>query len=115
MGHRITLSPSWAVVTFIYLFGDVLRICHGTVAKSKVSREFNQYVWLWILVLILIPILMVFLTLALSQPASRWVNMINAIFFFLFNLVGMPTYTSLYDKLLIAIGTFSTEWRSGMP
>ena len=51
----------------------------------------------------LTPILMVFLTTVLPQPASRWANIIVAAFFFLFNLVGLPTYPSLYDKFLLAV------------
>jgi hypothetical protein len=51
----------------------------------------------------LTPILMVFLTLVLHQSVSRWTNIIVAAFFFLFNLVGLPTYPSLYDKFLLAV------------
>ena len=51
----------------------------------------------------LTPILMVFLTLVLPQPVSRWTNIIVAVFFFLFNLVGLPTYPSL---------TTNSCWRS---
>jgi hypothetical protein len=51
----------------------------------------------------LMPILMVFLTLVLPQPVSRWANIIVAVFFFLFNLVSLPTYPSLYDKFLLAV------------
>ena len=60
-------------------------------------------VWLEILVLMLTPILMVLLTLVLPQSVSRWANIIVAAFFFLFNLVGLPTYPSLYDKFLLAV------------
>jgi hypothetical protein len=31
------------------------------------------------------------------------VNIIVAVFFFLFNLVGLPTYPSFYDKFLLAV------------
>ena len=100
---RIILSATWVVVTLIYLYGDVLRICSGDLAKSMADKNFNQSVWLGIAVLMLTPILMVFLTLVLPQPASRWANIIVAAFFFLFNLVGLPTYPSLYDKFLLAV------------
>ena len=63
----------------------------------------NQFVWLGIAILMLIPILMVFLALVLPQGVSRWANIIVAAFFFLFNLVGLPTYASLYDKFLLAV------------
>ena len=100
---RIMLSATWVVVTLIFLYGDVLRISSGDAAKSMTSKNFNQFVWLGIAVLMLTPILMVFLNLVLPQPASRWANIIVAAFFFLFNLVGLPTYPSLYDKFLLAV------------
>jgi hypothetical protein len=35
---------------------------------------------------------------------NRWVNIIAAIFFFVFNLIGLPKYPSAYDKFLIIVG-----------
>lgn len=97
---RITLSATWVVVTLIYLYGDVLRISSGDMARSLADMEFNQFVWLGIAILMLTPIVMVFLALALPQRASRWANIIIAGFFLLFNLVGLPTY-ALYDQFLL--------------
>ncbi len=51
-----------------------------------------------------IPIFMVVLSLTLNDPVNRWANIIVAIGFFLFNLVGLPTYPSAYDKFLIIVG-----------
>jgi hypothetical protein len=51
-----------------------------------------------------IPIVMVLLSLALGHTPNRWVNIGVAAFFFLFNLVGLPTYPGAYDKLLIVVG-----------
>ena len=97
---RIILSATWVVVTLIYLYGDVLRIYHGgDMAKALADMKLNQFVWLGIAVLMLIPILMVFLTLVLPQPVSRWANIIVAVFFFLFNLVGLPTYPSVIRQI----------------
>ena len=104
MDIKILLSATWVVATLIYLYGDVLRICSGDLAKKPMAdMNLNQFVWLGIAVLMLTPILMVFLTLVMPQPVSRWVNIIVAVFFFLFNLVGLPTYLSLWDKFLIAV------------
>jgi len=103
MNTKTILSATWVVVTLLYLYGDVLRICSGDFAKSMTNMKFNQGVWFGIAVLMLIPILMIFLNLVLPQPVSRWVNIIVAAFFFLFNLVGIPTYPSLYDKFLLAV------------
>ena len=60
MDTKIMLSATWVVVTLIYLYGDVLRICSGDYAKSMANMNFNQFVWLGIAILMLIPILMVF-------------------------------------------------------
>ena len=103
MDTNILLSASWVVVTLIYLYDDVLRICSGDFAKSMTNLNFNQGVWLGIAILMLMPILMVFLTLVLPQPVSRWANIIVAAFFFLFNLIGLPTYPSMYDKFMLAV------------
>jgi hypothetical protein len=104
MDTRIILSATWVVVTLTYLYGDVFRICSGDLAKKPISdMNLNQYVWLGLAVLMLFPILMVFLNLVMPQLVSRWVNIIAAVFFFLFNLAGLPTYLSLWDKFLIVV------------
>ena len=66
--------------------------------------ELSQGLMLGMAVLMLIPIIMVFLSLTLKYPAIRWVCIVVAILLFLFNLVGLPTYPSLYDQFLIVVG-----------
>jgi hypothetical protein len=34
---------------------------------------------------------------------QRWVNIVVAAFWFIFNLVGLPGYPGLYDKFLLAV------------
>jgi hypothetical protein len=103
MDTQIILSATWVVVMLIYLLGDVLRIYSGDMAKMMAATPFPQYTWLVAAILMLLPILMVFFTLVLPQPANRWANLIVAGFFILFNLVGLPTYPSLYDKFLLVV------------
>jgi hypothetical protein len=59
--------------------------------------------WLGIAILMVTPIVMVVLSVTLPYPANRWANIIVAVFFFLFNIVGLLTYRSAYDKFLIAV------------
>ena len=106
---RIVLSATWVVVTLIFLYGDVLRINYGgDRAKALADMNLNQFVWLGIAVLMLTPILMVFLTLVLPQPVSRWANIIVAAFFFLFNLVRYITVRTaaagITDMIFITAG-----------
>ena len=88
-----------------YLLGDVLRIFSGDfVAGEVIGMEMSQGLMLGMAILMLIPIVMVFLSLTLKYPVIRWVSIVVAVFLFLFNLVGLPTYPSLYDQFLIVVG-----------
>ncbi|MDX1401344.1 MAG: hypothetical protein R3245_05440 [Kiloniellales bacterium] len=97
---RIILSGLWVAVMLTYLLGDVLRIFSGDFAKMEWDP--NQAMMLGIAVLMLIPIVMVVLSLILKYPAIRWVTIVVAILFFIFNLVSLPTYPGAYDKFLLA-------------
>ena len=101
---RIILAGVWVALVLVYLYGDVLRIFSGDVARMGGTQHFSQGMWLGIAVLMLIPILMVPLSLVLPHDVNRWANIIAAAFFFLFNLVGLPSYPSAYDKFLIIVG-----------
>jgi hypothetical protein len=102
---RIVLAGIWVCLMLTYLLGDVLRIFSGDFVAGEIGgKRMTHGMWLGIAALMLIPILMVFLTLTLSYPANRWVNIVAAAFFFIFNLVGLPTYPSAYDKFLIVVG-----------
>jgi hypothetical protein len=102
---RIILSGLWIALMLTYLLGDVLRIFSGDFKAGEIGGvQISQKMWLGIAVLMVIPILMVFLSLILPQPVNRWASIVVAVFFFLFNLIGLPTYPSAYDKFLIVVG-----------
>jgi hypothetical protein len=102
---RITLSGLWVALMLTYLLGDVLRIFAGDFEPGKIGgMQGNQAIWFGAAILMLIPIVMVVLTLTLTYPAIRWVIIVAAIILFAFNLVGLPTYPSAYDKFLIIVG-----------
>ena len=101
---QIKISGLWIVVMLTYLLGDILRIFSGDFMPGEISGEpVTQGAWLGIAILMVIPIVMIVLSLMLNQPINRWINIIVAGFFFLFNLVGLPTYPSAYDKFLIIV------------
>jgi putative exporter of polyketide antibiotics len=87
------------------LLGDVLRIFAGDIKAGEIEGvQPSQAVWLGIAIFMLIPIFMVVLSLTLKYPGIRWVTIAAAVILFLFNLVGLPTYPSAYDKFLIVVG-----------
>ena len=103
---RITLSTLWVALMLTYLLGDVLRIFSGDFQTGEMAKQltkFTQPMWLGTSILMVIPIVMIVLSLILPQPVNRWANIIVAGFFFLFNIVGLPTYPSAYDKFLIIV------------
>ena len=102
---RIILSSTWVALMLTYLLGDVLRIFSGDFVAGEIGgMQGNQWTWMAAVLMMLIPIVMVVLSLTLKYPLIRWVTIIAAVTLFLFNLVGLPTYPSLYDKFLIAVG-----------
>lgn len=102
---QIKLSAIWVALMLTYLLGDVLRIFSGDFTPGEIGGiKITQGMWLGIAMLMVLPIVMVFLSLTLNYPVNRWANIIVAIFFFLFNLIGLPTYPSAYDKFLIIVG-----------
>ena len=102
---KIILSASWAALMLTYLLGDVLRIYAGDFKPGEIAgRKITQNLLLGIAVLMAIPILMVFLSLTLNYPVNRWANVVAAIVFLGFNLLGLPTYRSTYDRFLIIVG-----------
>jgi hypothetical protein len=101
---RIILSGLWAALMFTYLLGDVLRIFAGDFKAGEMMGgvQASQAMYLGAAILMLIPIVMVVLSLTLKYPAIRWVNIIVAILFVIFNLFGLP-YPGAYDNFLIIV------------
>jgi hypothetical protein len=102
---RIALAGLWVALMLTYLLGDVMRIFAGDFKPGEImGMQPSQGVWLGIAVFMLIPIVLVVLSLTLRYPAIRWVSVVAAATLFVFNLAGLPTYPSAYDKFLIVVG-----------
>ena len=102
---KIKLSALWIALMLTYLLGDVLRIFSGDfIAGEMGGMQISQALYLGLAIIMVIPIVMIFLSLMLPYKANRWANIILAIVFFSFNLIGLPTYPSVYDQFLIIVG-----------
>jgi len=119
---KIKLSGLWVCLMLAYLLGDVLRIFSGDFKAGEMAgMSASQGLYLAVAVVMLIPIVMVFLSLTLKYKMNRWANIIFAVFLFLFNLVGLPGYTSFYDQFLIAVSLvfnllivwYAWKWSNG--
>ena len=101
---RVSLAIIWVAVMLTYLLGDVIRIITGDMVLGELNGvKFTQGMALSIAALMVIPILMVVLSLILPQNINRWANIIVAVLWFLFNLIGLPTYPGHYDRFLLVV------------
>ena len=101
---KIILSALWIATMLTYLLGDVFRIMSGDVSAGEMmGKKVTRGMWVGMALLMVIPVVMVVLSLTVTYPANRWANIIVALFWFGFNLLGLPTYPSAYDKLLLIV------------
>ncbi|MFX1456083.1 MAG: DUF6326 family protein [Promethearchaeota archaeon] len=100
---KIILTFIWVATMLIYLLGDVMRIFAGDFKPGEIDgKPVKPIMWLGIAIIMVIPIIMIILTLILSNPINKWINIIVAIFFLLFNLVGIKGYKA-YDQFLLIV------------
>lgn len=102
---QIQLSALWVATMLIYLLGDVLRIFSGDFEAGEIGgMRVSQTMFLGLAILLVLPVVMVFVTLILPPSINRWANIAVAVGLFAFNLIGLPTYPSIYDRFLIIVG-----------
>jgi hypothetical protein len=100
---KIILSFLWVATMLCYLLGDVMRIFAGDFKSGEMDgKPVTHKVWLGAAIVMVIPIIMIFLSLILDNPLNGWINVIVAIFFIVFNLIGIKGYKS-YDIFLIIV------------
>ena len=102
----ILLSALWIALMLTYLLGDVLRVFIAVIllAGKMGNVQFTQGMWLGIRGLDADPDRD---GCAVSDTASTGQSLGQhhcCQLLFLFNLVGLPTYPSAYDKFLIVAG-----------
>ena len=113
---QVRLSALWVALMLTYLLGDVLRFWSGDATPGQfgsLKPELVPAALFGIAVLMLVPIVMVVLSVTLTGQTLRWVSVIAAVGLCLFNVIGLPTYSGLYDKFLIVVGlgwNAATAW-----
>ena len=100
---RIILAGLWVATMLTYLWGDVITILAGDAKPGELSGMVpSQGMWFFIATLMLVPIVMLVLNLILKYPAIRWVNIVVAIFWIIFNLSSLSGYP-VYNKFLLIV------------
>jgi hypothetical protein len=100
---RIVISLIWVATMLIFLLGDVIRIFAGDFEPGEVEgKKISSNMYLGIAAIMVMPIIMIVLSLTLDNPINKLINIVVAIVFFLFNLVGIKGYKA-YDIFLLII------------
>jgi len=112
---RIILSGLWVATMLTFLWGDVLGLISGSTEKGKIGEKVydaEHGIWLGIAALMLSPIVLIVLNLILYHPAIRWINIIVALFWIIFNLSALSGYPKYNRFLLIVSSVFNvmTIW-----
>ena len=103
---RIILSALWVAAMFLYQQGDVQRLYSGDFVPGETDlgkMMSPEMLWMISAITMTIPVIMIILSLTLKYPVNRWANIIVAILFFVYNLVGLRNYPSAYDRFLLAV------------
>jgi len=68
-------------------------------------REIMSPEMLWVIsaITMTIPVVMIILSLTLPHNANRWANIIVAILYFVYTLIGLSRYPSTYDRFLLIV------------
>jgi len=110
---QIKLSGLWVAAMFSWIYGDLLRIYSGDFTAGELGELGDMPMspdmfWMIGAVSMIVPGILVFLSLVLKYKANRWANIILGIFYTGYNLMGLPTYVSAYDRFLIIVGIVFT-------
>lgn len=102
---QIRLAVMWIALMLTYLLGDVLRIFAGDFKPGEIGgMRATPLIWFAAALVMLVPIAMAVVSVTFAGPVVRWVHIVAAVGLFGFNLIGLPTYPSLYDRFLIVVG-----------
>ena len=114
---QVRLAAMWFALMLTYLLGDVLRIFAGDFKPGEIGGvRATPVIWLAAAAVMLVPIVMAVISVTFAGPIVRWVQIVAAVGLFGFNLIGLPTYPSAYDRFLIIVGlafnalTIWTAW-----
>jgi hypothetical protein len=93
---KLKLSALWASTMFCYVYGDYFGLYQPAQLRGMLAGRIEplgpatQGVLLGVSVMMAIPSLMVFLSIALKAPASRWTNIVVGSAFTVIVLLTMP-------------------------
>ena len=113
--HRVQLAVCWVALMLIYLLGDVLRLYEkGQAAAFIDGKPMTQTHLMMAALLMLIPVLLALGMVFLPRGFARWAGIIGSLLLFIVNIIGVASYSGLFDRVLIvlslALNAFIAVW-----
>lgn len=113
--HRVQLAVCWVALMLIYLLGDVLRLYEkGQAAAFIDGKPMTQTHLMMAALLMLIPVLLALGMVFLPRGFARWAGIIGSLLLFIVNIIGVASYSGLFDRVLIvislALNAFTAVW-----
>ena len=113
--HRVQLAVCWVALMLIYLLGDVLRLYEkGQAAALIDGKPMTQTHLMMAALLMLIPVLLALGMVFLPRGFARWAGIIGSLLLFIVNIIGVASYSGLFDRVLIglslALNAFTAVW-----
>ena len=100
---QIILAFLWVAVVLCYLYGDMFAVMQGHFKLGEIDgKPLTEMMVLVMAIIMVIPILMIVFTLILDYSISRWVNIIVAAGFILFNILSIRGYP-IYEKFTLFV------------
>ncbi len=105
MDIQIILFGLWVALMLTFLLGDVIRLFAGDMKPGELmGKKATQVQWLMIALMMVTPIVMAILSLLFPDGINRTLNLVFAALWFIFNAVGLPSYSGWYDRFLLTVG-----------
>jgi hypothetical protein len=128
-GPKLTLALLWTSLMFLYIYNDYFSLyLPGTIEGMSAGRigplgEATELVLVAVSLLLAIPALMIFLSVSLPAPISRWLNVVMGL---AYSVVEVLTFAgpALFYQIVVALEIVLTviivwtalRWpRSGAP
>ena len=93
---KIILSALWVAAMFVWQQGDVQRLYSSDFipGETKLGEMMSpEMLWMISAITMTIPVVMIILSLTLPHNANRWANIIVAILYFVYTLIGLSSLT----------------------
>jgi hypothetical protein len=105
---QVKLALLWVSLMFLYIYNDYFSLyTPGTIADMTAGRlgplgQASAGVLAGVSIMLAIPALMIFLSVSLTPPASRWLNVVLGILYTAIEALTLP-HAALFYRIVVVL------------